>query len=248
MLPFMRKIADTYSQKTKDTLVQTIGGGSGTGIEAILNNSVSLAMSSRPIKHSERLEFEQQGVTVKSVAVGIDALAIIVHPSNPIKRITQQQLKDIFSGKINNWIDLGGENIPIELFIRDKTSGTHDFFRDNAMGGAAYAPEAKMVVNNNETVKEVSKYPGAISYVGFYYVKNEKYLVKPLNVSYNNRPFVLPTKENAKNRNYPITRSLFIYYRSDRENEVLPFIRYVLSPEGQHNVSTLGYLPVAKYE
>lgn len=246
MIPFMKKIGEAYSAKAKDTLVQTIGGGSTVGIEDLLNNTIAIAMSSRPLKNTERLQFEELGIGVKSVPVGIDALAIITNPANNIKKITQQQLIDIFTGKITNWIDLGGENIPIEVFIRDETSGSHDFFKTSALGGQPYSPNAKIVASSTETIKEVSKYPGSISFVGFYYINNEKYPVKALNVSYNNKPFVLPTKENAKNRNYPITRSLYLCYRQDREEELMPFVKYVLSVEAQKNVSNLGFLPVSK--
>jgi phosphate transport system substrate-binding protein len=244
MLPLVQRLAEEYSKKNKGTEIAVTGGGSGVGITSLKDGSTDLAMSSRPIKLSEKLKFDESGNKITETAIAIDPLAVIVNPSNAIVKITKEQLDGIFTGKITNWNEIGGPNLAIVVYTRESSSGTYEYFKEHVLDKKEYTSKALSMPANTAIVQSVSQTPGAIGYVGFVYV-NKK--VKSLPVSFDNKIFVSPTVANAKNNTYPITRSLFFYSSTVSDKKFKPFFDYILSKEGQTFVSSTGFVPIKKY-
>lgn len=244
MLPLVQRLAEEYAKKNKNAEIAVTGGGSGVGITALKDGSTDLAMSSRPIKMSEKLKFDETSRKVTETAIAIDPLAVIVNPTNPIVKITKEQLDGIFTGKITNWKEVGGPNLGIVVYSRESSSGTYEYFKEHVMDKKEYTTKALSMPANTAIVQSVGQTPGAIGYVGFVYV-NKK--VKSLPVSFDNKIFVSPTVANAKNNTYPITRSLYFYNISADDKKFKPLMDYILSKDGQNFVSFTGFIPIKKY-
>jgi phosphate transport system substrate-binding protein len=234
--------AELYMAKNQDVKIQVTGGGSGVGIAALINGSTDLCNSSRPMKPSEREKLKQRyntlGVEIK---VAKDGLSVYTHESNKVKELTVAQIKDIYTGKITNWKEVGGNNAKIIVYGRENSSGTYVYFKDNVLGGADYTSSMQSLPGTAAVVNAVSKDKNAIGYGGAAYAAG----VKDLKVKKDaNTPGFLPTTENVKSGAYPISRFLYIYTRSKPTGEIKKYIDWILSPEGQAVVSKVGYFPV----
>ena len=243
-LPLVQKEAESYMKGDKKRSVSVIGGGSGVGISALIEGSTDIAMASRKMKFDEKKKINEAGKTSKEVIIAYDALAVIINPSNPVKNLTREQLSDIYTGKITNWNQVGGPNMPIVTYSRETSSGTYEFFKTSVLKNKNYKSGVMSMPATGAVVQSVSQTPGAIGYVGLAYLNSK---VKAVSVSYDNgKTFVEPTKANAKSKAYPIVRPLFLYYTLNKKDEVSPFIEYILSPEGQKIVSEIGYIELSK--
>ncbi len=211
------------------------------GIAALLEGSCDIAQSSRQMKFSERKRLEKAGKRIEETAIAQDAIAIIVNPSNKVKRLTREQIEKIYTGKITNWKQVGGEDRRIIVYARESSSGTYEFFKESVIRYKNHTPAALAMPATGAVIQSVSQTKGAIGYVGFAYL-NDK--VKALEVSYDGKPFVAPTLENAKNKTYPIVRPLLFYYEKKSMPKVKPFIDFILSTEGQKIVEKVGYIPI----
>lgn len=242
VLPVAQQTAERFMNQHPDTRVTVTGGGTGVGISALLDNTTDIAMASRPIKFSEKMKIKSAGEDVAEIVVAYDALAVVVHPSNPVKQLTRQQLEDIFRGKITNWKQVGGDDRKIVVYSRETSSGTYEFFKESVLKNKNYMASSLSMPATGAIIQSVSQTKGAIGYVGLAYVNKD---VKALHVSYDaGKSFVEPSFANAKNKTYPIVRPLFYYYEAKTEGRVKPFIDYVLSAEGQETVKKVGYIPV----
>jgi phosphate transport system substrate-binding protein len=242
MLPLSLKEAESFMKKNPGTVVRVEGGGSSTGIKALIENTSEICMSSRKIKADEKEEISKKNSEVKEVVVAIDALAIIVNPNNIVSKLTREDLERIFSGKVTNWKELGGEDLKIVVFTREKSSGTYVFFQEHILKNKPYVQTAIMMPNTESIVDQVSLTRGAIGYVGHAYIEKG---VKTIAISDDNgNSFIDPTIENVRNHTYPISRPLYFYYTKNNEMLVKPIIDFVLSSEGQEIVYLVGYLPV----
>ncbi len=240
VLPLSQKEAEDYMKANKGSSITVIGGGSGVGIAALLDGTTDIAMSSRSLKMDEKLKMQDAGKPFKEVKVAYDALAIIVNPTNKISQITREQAEGIFTGKITNWKDVGGDNMKIVVYSRESSSGTFEFFKEHVMSKKNYATSALMMPATGAIVQSVGQTKGAISYVGFAYMEKE---VKALKVSYDKgKTFVTPSVATVKDKSYPIARPLFYYYLASLEKKVSPFVNYILSDAGQKIVSEVGYV------
>ncbi len=243
-LPLVQKEAESYMEGNAKRSVTVIGGGSGVGISALIEGSTDIAMASRKMKFDEKKKINEAGQTSKEVVIAYDALAIIVNPKNPVKNLTREQLADIFSGKITNWSQVGGPNMPIVTYSRETSSGTYEFFKTSVLKNRNYKSGIMSMPATGAVVQSVSQTPGAIGYVGLAYLNSK---VKAIAVSYDNgKNYVEPTKENALNKTYPIVRPLFLYYTLNKKSKVEPFIDYILSKEGQEIVSKIGYIELSE--
>ncbi len=243
-LPLVQKEAESYMNGDKKRSVSVIGGGSGVGISALIEGSTDIAMASRKMKFDEKKKINEAGKTSKEVIIAYDALAVIINPSNPVKNLTREELSDIYTGKITNWNQVGGPNMPIVTYSRETSSGTYEFFKTSVLKNKNYKSGVMSMPATGAVVQSVSQTPGAIGYVGLAYLNSK---VKAVSVSYDNgKTFVEPTKANAKSKAYPIVRPLFLYYTLNKKDEVSPFIDYILSPEGQKIVSEIGYIELSK--
>ncbi len=241
VLPVAQQTAERFMDKKSDARVTVTGGGTGVGISALLDQTTDIAMASRPIKFSEKMKVKKSGKEVEEVIIAYDALAVVVHPSNPVKQLTRQQLEDIFRGKVTNWKQVGGDDRKIVVYSRETSSGTYEFFKESALKNKNYMSSSLSMPATGAIIQSVSQTKGAIGYVGLAYASPH---VKTLAISYDGTHYAAPSMENAINRSYPIVRPLFYYYDNDKEALVKPLIDYILSREGQELIKKSGYIPV----
>lgn len=242
VLPLTQKLAENFSKKFPKARITVTGGGSGIGISSLIDGSTHIAMTSRKIKFDERQRIKKAGKTTKEIIVANDALTIIVHPRNPVTRLTREQLEGIFTGKIRNWNQVGGLNVPITAYSRETTSGTYEFFKEVVLKNKNYRAGILSMPATGAIIQSVNQTPGAIGYVGMAYATKE---VKEIHVSFDGgKKFIQPTLANAQSGVYPIVRPLYYYYDVKFESIVKPFLNFIFSNEGKKIVSTVGYIPV----
>lgn len=242
LLPLAQKAAENYSEKNPSAHVTVTGGGSGVGLSSLREGTTDIAMASRRIKFDERVRMQQAGRPVEELTVAFDALAVIVHPSNPVSRLTREQLEGIFRGKITNWKQVGGEDRKIVVYSRETSSGTYEFFKESVLKHRNYMPAVLSMPATGAIIQSVSQTPGAIGYVGLAYLNPE---VKALAVSYDGGgSHVAPTFDNARSKSYPIVRPLYFYYTKSNEAAVRPLVDYLTSDEGQAMVASIGFIPI----
>ena len=200
VLPVAQQTAERFMNQHPNARVTV------TGISALMDNTTDIAMASRPIKFSEKMKIKAAGEEVNEVIVAYDALAVVVHPSNPVKQLTRQQLEDIFRGKITNWKQVGGDNRKIVVYSRETSSGTYEFFKESVLKNKNYMASSLSMPATGAIIQSVSQTKGAIGYVGLAYVSPR---VKTLSVSYDGSHYAAPTVENATNK----TDSVYSFIR-----------------------------------
>lgn len=242
VLPLTQKEAEVYMKKYPGSSIMVTGGGSGVGLAALQNGTTDIAQSSRKMKLDEKMKMQDAGKSFKEVIVANDALAVIVHPSNPLSQLTREQIESIFTGKVTNWKEVGGEDLKIVAYSRETSSGTYEFFKEHVMNKKNFAPTVMLMPATGAIVQSVSQTKGAIGYVGLAYLESD---IKALKVSYDQgKTYVAPSVEAAVDKSYPISRPLYYYYLTGSENAVKPFMDFILSAEGQKIVKEVGYVPV----
>jgi len=241
-LPLTQTEAEEYMKKNKNASIMVTGGGSGVGIAALLNGTTDIAQASRSLTIEEKLKLKNDGKTFKEVIIAYDALAVIVNPANSVSQLTREQLESIYTGKITNWKEVGGNDMKIVVYSRETSSGTYEFFKEHVLLKKNYTPSCLLMPASGAIVQSVSQTKGAIGYVGLAYLEKN---VKAIKVSYDKgKTYVAPSVAAAKNKSYPINRPLYYYYVTAVEKTVSPFIKFVLSPAGQQLVLKTGYVPI----
>lgn len=221
--------------------VTVTGGGTGVGISALLDETTDIAMASRGIKFNEKMKAKAAGEELAEITIAYDALAVVVHPSNPVKQLTRRQLEDIFRGKITNWKQVGGDDRKIVVYSRETSSGTYEFFKESVLKNKNYMSSSLSMPATGAIIQSVSQTRGAIGYVGLAYVSPR---IKTLAISYDDKHFATPTLENAINKTYPIVRPLYYYYNKKKSDQAAPLLQFTLSPAGQEIIKKSGYIPV----
>lgn len=240
VLPLSQKEAETFMKKNKTAKITVTGGGSGVGIAAFVDGSTDIAMSSRKMKMSEKMKLQDAGKAYKEVIIANDALSVIVNPANKVSQLTREQIEGIFTGKITNWKEVGGNDEKIVAYSRESSSGTYEFFKEHVLNSKNYGTAILMMPATGAMVQSVSQTKGAIGYIGFAYMEKN---VKALKISYDKgKTFIEPTVANAKNKSYPVVRPLYYYYLTKDANKVKTFIDFILSEEGQKVVNEVGYI------
>lgn len=241
--------AEAYHQLEPQVSISVTGGGSGTGIAALINGTVDIANASRQIKPEEQAEAEANGVSPVEFVVARDAIAIIVNPNNPVEQLTIGQLSDIYSGKIANWSEVGGEDRPIVRLSRETNSGTHVYFLEQVIrqgeneDKTLFSPETLLLPSSEGITAEVRDNPNAIGYDGLGYVTPD---VKVIAVAADpSGPFVRPSSESVNNGQYPIARDLYMYTAGEPIGRVLDYLNWITGPEAQQIVSKLGFVPTS---
>jgi phosphate transport system substrate-binding protein len=240
--------AETYGQVRPEVQVAVTGGGSGTGIAALINGTVDMANASRLMKDQERSDAQANGIEPVEHVVAGDAIAIVIHPSNPVERLTIPQLSAIFSGKISNWQEIGGEDRPIVLLSRESNSGTHVFFLEEVVrqgdknDTTLFSPDTLLMPSSEGSSSEVRQNPNAIGYDGLGYVTHDQKVVAVAPST--DDAFVLPSVETVKDNSYPIARGLYIYTAGEPEGAVLEYLDWIFGPGGQDIVLELGFVPL----
>ncbi|MFA6665003.1 MAG: phosphate ABC transporter substrate-binding protein [Armatimonadota bacterium] len=241
--------AEAYQQMHPYTSISVTGGGSGTGIAALINKNASIAESSRSMKPEELAAAVKNGLSPQEFTVALDGVAVIVNKDNPVKKLTIDQLSKIYTGKITNWKQMGGRDEKIVPLSRDKSSGTHDFFLEhvlrqgNPRGQEEYAADVLMLVSSTAIASEVSANKGSIGYVGMGFADKSKHTEVAVAKSAAS-PYMEPTESNILNKTYPIARPLYFYTPGKPEGDVKGFIDFVLSDEGQRIVKKKEFVPV----
>ncbi len=240
---------EAYRNQHRDADFSVSGGGSAVGITALINGDTEIAESSRAMKPAEWDQSRQKGLNPSEITVARDGLSVIVNKSNPVSKLTIGQLSDIYTGKITNWKEVGGNDAQIVALSRDKSSGSHDFFlehvvrKGNAKGRENFENSVLMLISSSTIAKEVANNKDGIGYVGMGYVDKTKH--KEIAVAKDVRgPFVEPTEANVLNNTYPIARPLYFYTPNEPAGGVKTFIDFVLGNDGQKIVKKLGFVPV----
>lgn len=234
--------AQGYMKARPGHVVTVAGGGSTTGITALINGSTDVCQSSRKMQGSELDRAKARGFVPFEIPVARDGLAIIVNPNNPLDKITFTLLRGIFNGSITNWKQVGGADRPVIAIGRDSTSGTYGFFQDIILGvGRPYRADMRMTPATSVIGQIVAQDERAIGYVGIAYAKAFGNKVKILPVSRGNEPAQEPTDENVRSGKYPLWRYLYFYMRRRPSGAAKDFIDWVRSPEGQAIAEQVGY-------
>lgn len=242
VLPLSQKEAESFMKKHAGSGITVIGGGSGVGIAALMDGTTDIAMASRKLKMDERLKLQDAGKAFKEVIIANDALSVIINPGNKVSQLTREQVEAIYTGKIKNWKEVGGDDMTIVVYSRESSSGTYEFFKEHVMSRKNYAPNVLNMPATGAIIQSVSQTKGAIGYVGLAYVNKE---VKDVAISYDKgKNYVTASMENAKNKTYPIVRPLYYYYPLTKEAAVKSYVEFILSPEGQRIVEQVGYIPL----
>jgi phosphate transport system substrate-binding protein len=240
MIILAQRWAESYMKKVQGKKVQVTGGGSGTGIAALINGTTDIANASRSIKDAEKAKVRDRfSVLPVETAVAKDGVAFYVNASNPVAQLTVQQLKAIYVGDVTNWKEVGGKDEPIVVYSRENSSGTYVFVKENVLGNEDYAASAQTLPGTAAVVNAVAKEAKGIGYGGAAYAKG----VKELKVVGKDGQGHLPNAENVKSGSYPLSRALFMYTRGKPQGDAKAFIEYCLSPEGQAVVTQVGYFP-----
>jgi phosphate transport system substrate-binding protein len=245
----VQMLAENYMKKNKAVSIAVTGGGSGTGIAAILNKSADLANSSREMKDDELAQARLKGIDIQRVIFATDALTIIVNESNEIKKLDVAALGKLFRGEIKNWKELGGADVAVSLYGRQSNSGTFVFFRDQVLKGD-YSPDMKGMNGNSQIVEAVAQDKGGVGYVGIGYAidTKTKKTNKGINIVYISKdksgvavnPADLKQVEKGL---YPITRPLFQYF-SGGDSGLVGFLKYELNPEGRKAILSEGFYDI----
>ena len=239
VLPAMQKMVEAYMKANPGVNITVSGGGSGNGIKAIIDGTTNIAMSSREMKDKELDAAKEKGRPVKPMEIAMDALAPIVHPSNPVNDLTAAQLQGIYAGKIKNWKEVGGEDREIVVISRDTSSGTYEAWQELIMKGEKVTPAALLQASSGAVLQVVSKNRNAIAYDGYAYVNNT---VKALKVG-----GVTGGEKTVADKSYPVSRPLFIIVPEKASPEVMKFVDFIMSPAGgQKIIAEVGYFPVKK--
>jgi phosphate transport system substrate-binding protein len=234
--------AEAYMGAHPGAVVQVTGGGSGTGIAALINGTTDICQSSRPIKEAEQKQLEERyGAPPHEIVVARDGLSVYVAEGNPVKELTLAQIKDIYTGRIRNWREVGGRPAPITLYGRENNSGTYVYFKDEVLGGEDFAAAVQTLPGTAAVVNAVAQDPAGIGYGGAAYARGVREAAVKKDAD---SPAVLPSEATVRDGSYPISRGLFYYTRQAPDGAVKEFIDYALSPEGQKLVTQVGYFPV----
>jgi phosphate transport system substrate-binding protein len=242
--------AEVYPTVNPDVAVAVTGGGSGTGIAAMINGTVDIANASRKMKEKEIALAEKHGQHPVEHVVGYDALAVFTHHDNPAESLSIEQLKEIFvrDGKATRWSDLGikvpgCDSDKIVVVSRQNNSGTYAYFRDAVLGkGNKYRQGTLDMHGSKDVVDLVEKTPCAIGYSGLAYATDH---VKMACIATDaSGSCVEPSVQTASDRSYPIARPLFMYTNGEPQGQIKNYMDWILSDEGQCILLKKGYAPV----
>lgn len=235
--------AEAYMKTHPDAVISVDGGGSGTGIAALLNGTVQIATASRNVKQKELEQAEEKGLVLVEHTVARDAISVVVNPANPISELTMAQLAKIYTGEYTKWSQVGGPNEKITVCSRENTSGTYAFFQEHVLQNKDYAKTALLLPANTSIVDEVASNKWAIGYIGLGYFVQAGDKVKALGIKPDaSSPAVMPSEQTAKSGEYSIARALYLYTVGEPQGPAKSFIDFVSGEEGQKIVVETGFV------
>ena len=239
--------AERYQGNHPEIRISVTGGGSGTGIAALINNTVDLANASRQIKDEEIAEAQSKGVEPVEHIIARDAIAVIVNPENPVNELTLQQISDIYSGKTTNWSEVGGDDRPIVKLSRETNSGTHVYFLETVLrlgskeDKTLFSTDTLLLPSSEGIISEVRDNPNAIGYDGLGYVPDDLKMIAIAKEA--GGLYVLPSIETVNDKTYAIARDLYMYTNGEPTGVIKDYLDWILSDEAQQIVAELGFVP-----
>lgn len=240
--------AERYQKIHPEVRISVTGGGSGTGIASLINGTVDIANASRQMKPEEISSAESNGIEPVEFTIARDAIAVIVHLDNPVDQLTLQQISDIYSGKIDNWRDVGGEDRPIVRLSRETNSGTHVYFLEEVIrlgeenNQTLFSRDTLLLPSSEGISAEIRQNPNAIGYDGLGYVTEEMKVIAVARSP--DAEYVLPSAQSVNSGRYPIARSLYMYTNGEPSGNILDYLDWIQSPEAQEIVTELGFVPI----
>jgi phosphate transport system substrate-binding protein len=239
--------AERYQAEHSEVRISVTGGGSGTGIASLINGTVDIANASRQIKAEEVADAQANGIEPVEHIIARDAIAVIVNPENPVKQLTLKQISDIYSGKISNWSEVGGDDRPIVRLSRETNSGTHVYFLEtvlrlgNSEDKTLFSMDTLLLPSSEGIIAEVRQNPNAIGYDGLGYVPKD---LKMISIAEEEGgAYVLPSIPTVNDKTYPIARDLYMYTDGQPTGIIKEYLDWILSPEAQEIVAELGFVP-----
>jgi len=245
LLVLAQRWAEEYMKLHPNVKIAVSGGGSGTGIAALINGQIDIADASRQINDKEKTDAQAKGITPTEWKVALDGITAIVNPNNPIGELTLDQLNMIYRGNYTNWKQLGGPDQLIVTYGRQSNSGTYVYWKEHVLKNKDYRTDMQSLNGNSDIVDAVSKDKGGIGYVGIAYAEQRKNEVKILGVKNDaNSPAVIPNATTVTDGTYPISRYLYFYTNGIPKGATAEYIKWVLSADGQSYVSKNEYIPL----
>lgn len=241
--------AEEYRIVDPGVSIAVTGGGSGTGIASLINGTVDIANASRKMKQKEIDAAQANGINPIEFTVAVDALAVVVHPDNPVSELSIPQLADIYTGRITNWQEVGGNDAHIVILSRETNSGTHVYFLEEVVRKGdgentdIFAPQTLLMPSSVGITSELRRNPNAIGYDGLGYVDpaHEKMIAIAVD---EDAPYVLPSLESGSDGSYPISRGLYMYTAGEPTDVIQEYLGWVMGPSGQTIVGELGFVPL----
>lgn len=240
--------AEAYNKLHPEINVAVTGGGSGTGIAALINGTCEIAESSRGLEGKEIEQAKAKGFAIREDIVALDGIVVVVHPSNPVGKLTMEELRELFLGDIRAWKPLGGIDGPVVLLSREVNSGTHIFFKEHVLrrgkskGPEEFAPRALMMPSSYAIAEEVSRNENAVGYYGLGYISPRQKVVPVAKEA--GSPAVAPNIETIRANAYPISRPLYLFTKGEPAGAVKDFLDFVHSPAGQKIVRDTEFVPI----
>ncbi len=241
--------AERYQSLHPEVRLSVTGGGSGTGIAALINGTVDIANASRQIKPEELSAAEGNGSEPVEFVIARDAIAVIVNLENPVNQLTLEQISNIYSGKMNNWLEVGGEDRPIVRLSRETNSGTHVYFLEEVLrlgendNKTLFSRDTLLLPSSEGISAEIRDNPNAIGYDGLGYVTED---MKVIAVSRQvGEPYIYPSVDSVNNDTYPIARDLYMYTNGQPTGAVKDYLDWIFTVEAQAIVAELGFVPVS---
>ena len=242
MVILAQRWIEAYRRERPESVVQLTGGGSETGIAALTNGTTDVAAASRPMTPAEVARAESRGARrIVQIPVAYDALAVVVHESNPVGALSLDDLARVFRGDVKSWRELGGRDAPIALYGRDHNSGSWAFFRHEILNDEDFAIDVLNLVGTASVVDSVAKDPNGIGYGGVAYVAGAKNVRLKRSAD---APAAAATLENVRNGSYPLARRLWFHVAEPRDADTARFVDWVLGAAGQRIVTQVGFYPL----
>jgi phosphate transport system substrate-binding protein len=242
--------AERYQTEFPAVSISVTGGGSGTGIAALINGTVGIANASRQISADEMKQADAKGVKPVEFVIARDAIAVIVNPENPVSQLTLQQISDIYSGKISNWKEIGGDDRPIVRLSRETNSGTHVYFLENVIrlgdkkNKTLFSTDTLLLPSSEGIINELRSNPNAIGYDGLGYVPKDLKMIAIAKQA--GGAYVLPSVITVNDKTYPVARDLYMYTAGQPTGAIKTYLEWIVSAEAQKIVSDLGFVPILK--
>ncbi len=243
LLRLGQRWAEVYMKAHPDVVLQVSGGGSGTGIAALLNGTTDICEASRDMKQQEYDEGKAKGLNIYRVAVALDGIAVFLNEANPVKELSLEQLKGIYTGSITNWKDVGGPSHAIILYGRENSSGTYAYFKEFVLKNEDYAEQTQTLPGTAAVVNAVAKDKFGIGYGGIAYGKGVKYAAVKKD---DKAQAIEPQMESVTDGTYPISRELYWFTNGIPSGTIKDLLNWALSPEGQKIAEETDYVPLPK--